>query len=398
MQRRSGDGSEVRLAASFLEALLAGSVTDAEGVVDCALRAGRGPAAVQTHVIEPAMHRVGQLWEREAITVADEQLATAISHEVLARLFPRLLTSPSQRAERVLLATVEGERHGLGLRMIADVFEGAGFDVLYLGTNVAARQLLAACRTYRPDVVGLSATTASGVSTLIQELSLLQELEPRPAVIAGGQAAGLAIDRGAHVTTVAHSDVVLAVIERLLAEPQAGPFVPERLLRRIANARPGIEAELRAYRDPLTGLWNLRAYGDRIARILASRPRDAAVLIVDVDHLAAANERYGRPAGDRMLAAIADIISVNLRPDDFAARIGGDEFVIVLPNTARAGGVAVADRVRRQVEHELTDPPVTVTVGVTGLRENRLTSSMAVDQALRELSGGETNRTRLHPP
>jgi GGDEF domain-containing protein len=52
----------------------------------------------------------------------------------------------------------------------------------------------------------------------------------------------------------------------------------------------------------------------RHSRILASRPRDAAVLIVDVDHLAAANERYGRPAGDRMLAATADIISVNLRP------------------------------------------------------------------------------------
>ena len=122
------------------------------------------------------------------------------------------------------------------------------------------------------------------------------------------------------------------------------------------------------------------------------------MLIVDVDHLAAANERYGRPAGDRMLAAIADIIRVNLRPDDFTARIGGDEFVIVLPKTARAGGVAVADRVRRQVVHDLSDPPVTVTVGVTGLRENRLTSSMAVDRALRELNCGGKNRTRLQPP
>jgi MerR family transcriptional regulator, light-induced transcriptional regulator len=121
--RRAGEWAE-----RFLEALRAGSSAAADSVVDGALRERLEAAAVQSRVIEPAMDRVGELWESGEMNVADEHLATAISNVALARLFPQLLSAPARSRERVLLAAVAGEHHVLGLRMVADVLERAGFE------------------------------------------------------------------------------------------------------------------------------------------------------------------------------------------------------------------------------------------------------------------------------
>ncbi|MGA2926773.1 MAG: B12-binding domain-containing protein, partial [Solirubrobacteraceae bacterium] len=83
--RRAGEWAE-----RFLEALRAGSSAAADSVVDEALRDRLEAAAVQSRVIEPAMDRVGELWESGEMNVADEHLATAISNVALARLFPQL--------------------------------------------------------------------------------------------------------------------------------------------------------------------------------------------------------------------------------------------------------------------------------------------------------------------
>lgn len=134
MCARLSDGHAAAWATRYLVALRSGSA--AAAVVDEALADGMEPAAVQSRVIESAMDRIGHLWQSGAVNVADEHLATAISDEVRPRLFPRLLRAPPGSRERVFLAAVEGEHHVLGLRMVADVLEGAGFDVLYLGADV----------------------------------------------------------------------------------------------------------------------------------------------------------------------------------------------------------------------------------------------------------------------
>ena len=85
------------------------------------------------------MKTIGELWERDAISVADEHLATEISQRVAARLFWRALNGRPRRRERVVMAAVQGEEHVLGLRLAADVLESAGFDVLYLGADLPLR-------------------------------------------------------------------------------------------------------------------------------------------------------------------------------------------------------------------------------------------------------------------
>ena len=136
--RRASDGRYGDLATRFRDALLTGNANAANDVADAALAVGHDVAAVQARVIT-AMRMIGDAWEQGAISVADEHLATAISHEVAARLFGRLLGQSTASRERVMLAAAQGEHHILGLRMVADVLEGAGYEVLYRGPRRAAR-------------------------------------------------------------------------------------------------------------------------------------------------------------------------------------------------------------------------------------------------------------------
>jgi diguanylate cyclase (GGDEF)-like protein len=91
--------------------------------------------------------------------------------------------------------------------------------------------------------------------------------------------------------------------------------------------------------------------------------RPIAVLMVDVDHLRAINTAHGHLAGDRALRNVAEAIGRTTREYDVAARFGGDEFCVLLPETDLEGALAVADRIRSFVE-QAEEPRTTVSVGV----------------------------------
>jgi diguanylate cyclase len=106
-------------------------------------------------------------------------------------------------------------------------------------------------------------------------------------------------------------------------------------------------------RDALTGLANRRSFElalareiDRVAR--AGEP--ALLLALDLDHFKAVNDTHGHASGDLVLKAVASALLDCVRPMDLVARVGGEEFAIVMPNCPAAFGEAVAERVRRRVE------------------------------------------------
>jgi diguanylate cyclase (GGDEF)-like protein len=385
------------------------------------------PAAVQSWVIEPGMDGIGDRWQLAEINVADEHLATAISYAVLARLFPRLVSAPPRSRERVILAAVQGEHHVLGLRMVADVLEGAGFDVLYLGADVPNDALLSACETHRPAVLGLSVTMVLNVASVISLLADLQVMDGRPAVLVGGSAMAAMIERGLRVVQVEHSEGVVAVVEAVLERPPAGPLVPEDLLPRDAVSARGkrgrgaeigaiagafsapalaaadatgraFELEQMADHDPLTGVWNRRAYEDRLHRVVEDGETQFAVLILDVDCFRAINDRYGFAAGDVALRAVARSITERVSPADFVARVGGDEFAVLQADASSSLAVALAELLRNGVERELTNPPVTVSVGVTLFSSSVRATSLAAQQALFEAKQTGPNRVALQEP
>ena len=108
-----------------------------------------------------------------------------------------------------------------------------------------------------------------------------------------------------------------------------------------------------ASKDPLTELDNRRMFNRALQNAMEVSVRDfqpASVLIVDVDHFKRINDTYGHPAGDDVLKALARRMEGALRTVDKVARLGGEEFGVLLPNSSKVGGRMVAERIRSAIE------------------------------------------------
>jgi diguanylate cyclase len=127
-------------------------------------------------------------------------------------------------------------------------------------------------------------------------------------------------------------------------------------------------------RDVLTGLANRRSFELALAREVdrvARSGEGALLLILDIDHFKRVNDTHGHAAGDQVLRAVATALVDSVRPMDLVARIGGEEFAIVLPNCPALFGATVAERVRRRVERApvmvgTSGQPIEVTISIGG--------------------------------
>ncbi len=201
----------------FLAALLAADAVAAGEVVREALASGMDGYGVLDDVLAPSLYEVGRRWELGEVSIADEHLATAIAHRVLVAVYPVLVEADPRTRERVLMAGAEGEEHVLGLRMAADVLEGAGFDVQFAGGALPLHALLQAIDRHRPRIVGLSATFAVDRGALRDAVKTLRAEMPEVGILLGGAAAaGFAPVAGMKVARTARE--VVPATERLLAE------------------------------------------------------------------------------------------------------------------------------------------------------------------------------------
>jgi two-component system cell cycle response regulator len=124
--------------------------------------------------------------------------------------------------------------------------------------------------------------------------------------------------------------------------------------------------------DPLTKIYNRRFLSDILENEFqrAERKREfLSLIILDVDHFKEINDTYGHQNGDAVLVAIAETIQMGLRTYDVVARFGGEEFVVVLPETPLPGGVVVAERLREAIQalsfaRPVEGKSVTVSLGV----------------------------------
>jgi len=175
------------LAQRYVQALRDADSVAAEEAIEVALQAGFDGAAICSRVIAPAMRWIGDLWERDCISIADEHLATAITHHLLGRLQASLFPPPHRtEAATALLACAEGEQHTLGLSMIADVLRSRGWRVLELGASVPTEALVAAIDRHSPHLVGFSATMSWSIPSLAYALERIAEAQPRARVMLGG--------------------------------------------------------------------------------------------------------------------------------------------------------------------------------------------------------------------
>jgi diguanylate cyclase (GGDEF)-like protein/PAS domain S-box-containing protein len=164
-----------------------------------------------------------------------------------------------------------------------------------------------------------------------------------------------------------------------------------------------------ALSDDLTGLPNRRAFMDELARVQAALRRRAApasVAVLDIDHFKRVNDTYGHASGDATLQAVAEALRETLRGDDFLARIGGEEFALVLRGADLAIAGRVAERMRERVARTAIRLPdgrethVTISIGVAPFAcECRDQACLkAADQALYKAKNSGRNRVCVACP
>jgi diguanylate cyclase (GGDEF)-like protein len=158
--------------------------------------------------------------------------------------------------------------------------------------------------------------------------------------------------------------------------------------------------------DSLTGVLNLRAFtaiAERVSRQSTRYNHPYAVVMLDSDSLKAVNDKYGHPAGNRLLQMVVECIQAQLRETDIVARFGGDEFVLLLPETTAVGAEKVAARIRQRVEAAAfvtRDQPVssTVSIGLAAYPEHASdleTVMERADQALYTSKSAGKNRVTV---
>jgi diguanylate cyclase (GGDEF)-like protein len=136
------------------------------------------------------------------------------------------------------------------------------------------------------------------------------------------------------------------------------------------------EIRMLAMTDSLTHVLNRRAFMEQAAKHISGAQRQhqpLALLMIDIDHFKRINDEYGHPAGDTVLVRITELLSAQLRGQDVIGRYGGEEFCVLLPATNEAGALALAEKLRREVEsmrieigkHTLS---VTISLGVAAVR------------------------------
>ncbi len=378
-----------------------------------------GIEALYSRVISPAMWRIGNLWEEGAITVADEHLATALTHRVMASAYGSTFGRATSTPGRILLAAVAGQHHSLGLRMAADVLELAGYEVIYLGGDVPLEALVGAIEAREPELVGLSSTLPPEDSSLAGAIARLQADFPALPILLGGQGIAEGMGRPDLVVRSRSVEGLVTLVARLLrriegVSTRGDPAVatagasatqtdrsPEGLmlgatadaadLARI-HARMAHDYRKLAFEDAITRGPNRRAFDDRLA-LLGDSPETTpvAVLMLDLDRFKQINDTFGHATGDTILRSVFRAIHSCLREGDFAARLGGDEFALLLPHTTPVEAEKVATRTLGAIRAVGREQSLTATIGIASLEGRPRHAMLEADLALYEAkaAGGD---------
>lgn len=268
-------------------------------------------------------------------------------------------------------------------------------------TDTTRKLALTATRLWRAGVIVVLLVLPFSLLVTVYVVSPLNELARTARAIASGS-----MDERANISSGDEIGELASWFNTMADRVASSQF---DLLQLNAQLEGRVEERTReledlASRDPLTGLYNRRYFGEVITREFARAERydtDLTCLMFDVDHFKETNDQFGHRTGDEVLIILAAAISKELRESDVAARFGGDEFILLLPQTAAVAAATLADRIVATFNHAVRQKfpgvPATLSIGVASLRTTRSRSSEALiheaDLALYAAKEGGRNRT-----
>ena len=221
-------------------------------------------------------------------------------------------------------------------------------------------------------------------------------------VEAGAPGAGMPVFGGSSEVTALSSALRNMTVQLMASNSRMEQQVRIRT-RELLAANTALDRQARS--DPLTGVLNRRGLEERLRLAVASAKRGQrplAVAMVDADYFKRVNDRFGHEVGDAVLRLLADTLRSRLRSSDAVARLGGEEFIAVLPDTDLAGAMALAESLRAAVEAHVDAVygSITVSIGVaveTGNEVDGATLLRSADEALYRAKAGGRNRVCAAP-
>ncbi len=153
--------------------LLAGDYTSGLEIAESVLAEDQGQEMLYMGLIQPVMYDIGRLWEQDKISVAEEHLATSVVGRILAALYAKFALAGANRGKAVV-TSAPNEYHELGARMLADLLEVDGWDVLFLGANTPAEELLGLLAKTQPRFVAISLTMPFGLNKVAEIIARIR--------------------------------------------------------------------------------------------------------------------------------------------------------------------------------------------------------------------------------
>ena len=296
------------------------------------------------------------------------------------------ITRPSDRSRgRVLLIADDRAQ-------FVETLSGRGIDVFGVSNPTAA--IISLTRT-RPHLV-IADMAARGLR--IRELAkmLAQAEDGIPLLLAGAEPSTVALRRDAMLEGAFDYFTLPAEVDLLVERTQQMVLLRQKIDRLRADA------DL----DSLTGLANRRRFRVALAREVERWRRyrvPCALLMLDIDHLKLVNDRYGHPVGDSVIRQIAQTLREVSRDNDTAARLGGEEFALLLAGVDLNRAVSAAERLRSALSSKSVEGvgTVTVSIGVAGCPENATSERVlysASDEALYVSKNSGRDRVSIAPP
>ncbi len=171
----------------YLNSLLEGDKKQCYQIVNNLIENGTGLREIFLKLFQRSMYRVGQMWENDRCSIAEEHIATRITESLVEYVVSNFQTEQQQN-KTIVITCIDKEFHELGARMVSGYLEAIGYKVFFIGSNLPQNEVLKIIKEKQPDIVAISNNFYLNFTRLVSLLNAIQTEYPEQRVIVGGQA------------------------------------------------------------------------------------------------------------------------------------------------------------------------------------------------------------------